>query len=153
IDIRHEGQLIRLEAAHSDPVLQQKSTGFLNRTPDLSSNEPVAKVIATGRPLMGEFTNEVAGGFELPQERRDFIRSMNLKSFMSVPLLSRGDVLGAITFVSPTLTAYQDAELRMAEQLADRVAVALDNSRLYTELQKSDRLKDEFLATMSHELR
>jgi signal transduction histidine kinase len=36
---------------------------------------------------------------------------------------------------------------------ADRLAIAIDNSRLYTELRTSDRLKDEFLATMSHELR
>src|SRR5207247_2622341 len=61
--------------------------------------------------------------------------------------------LGAFSFVTSKADNYSEQDIRYAGLLADRAAVALDNSRLYTELEKSDRLKDEFLATMSHELR
>src|ERR1051326_4885690 len=72
---------------------------------------------------------------------------------MAVPLICRGQTLGTLSFVNSKADPYTQQDVRYAELLADRAAVALDNSRLYTELEKSDRLKDEFLATMSHELR
>jgi signal transduction histidine kinase len=41
----------------------------------------------------------------------------------------------------------------MAEDMAGRIAIALDNARLYREIQEGDRRKDEFLAMLGHELR
>ena len=48
---------------------------------------------------------------------------------------------------------YSEQELRLAEDLASRAALAIENAQSYEQLQRADRVKDEFLATLSHELR
>ena len=79
---------------------------------------------------------------------------MGVRSWMSVPLSMRGKVLGAMTFASTQLgRRYEAADLSLAEDLAHRAAVAIENARLYAEVKDADRRKDEFLAMLAHELR
>jgi PAS domain S-box-containing protein len=71
-----------------------------------------------------------------------------------VPLRAGGRVFGAMTFAARSaLHAFDDDDRAFAAQLADYVALAVDNARLFRDLQQASRLKDEFLATLSHELR
>jgi signal transduction histidine kinase len=51
------------------------------------------------------------------------------------------------------VAGYSTEECELISLIAGRAAVALDNRRLYRELQERDRRKDEFLAMLSHELR
>lgn len=75
-------------------------------------------------------------------------------SMMSVPVIVRGKTIGAIAlFLERTDRRYNPFDLALAEDLADRAAIALDNSTLYTKELEANRLKDEFLAIVSHELR
>ena len=70
-----------------------------------------------------------------------------------IPLVARGQTLGLLTLGSRTANRYGAADLSLAQELAARAAVALENGRLYREAQAASRAKDEFLATVSHELR
>jgi signal transduction histidine kinase len=80
---------------------------------------------------------------------------------MIVPLTVRGETLGAFTFATmESGRSYGPDDLALAEELARRAAVAVDNARLYqaerdahAEAQAANRAKDEFLSTVSHELR
>jgi PAS domain S-box-containing protein len=75
-------------------------------------------------------------------------------SGMTVPLRARGRILGTISlFYSESGRRYSPADVELAEDVARRAALALDNARLYREAQEASRIKDEFLATISHELR
>jgi signal transduction histidine kinase/ActR/RegA family two-component response regulator len=75
-------------------------------------------------------------------------------SAMVVPLVARGRTLGAWTFVfAESGRRHREADLQVAQELAGRVAVTLDNARLYREVVAGSRAKDHFLATLSHELR
>jgi PAS domain S-box-containing protein len=71
-----------------------------------------------------------------------------------VPLIVRGNTIGAIRLMlkHPGRT-YNSFALVLAEDLADRAAIALENATLYTKELEANRLKDDFLATVSHELR
>jgi signal transduction histidine kinase/CheY-like chemotaxis protein len=81
-------------------------------------------------------------------------RELGLASYLCVPMISRGKVVGVITFVgAESGRRYRPADLALAEDLARRAAVALENAQLYAELRDADRRKDEFLATLAHELR
>ncbi len=71
-----------------------------------------------------------------------------------MPLAVRGRVLGAVTFVAAESgRRYDSRDLAVAEDLAHRAAVAIENARLYQALREADRRKDEFLALLGHELR
>ncbi|MDG3008026.1 PAS domain S-box protein [Paludisphaera mucosa] len=82
------------------------------------------------------------------------LRAAGVRSYLCVPVVSRGRVVGGITFLSASdRRRFGREELRVAQDLAERVAVAIENARLYRDLQEADRRKDEFLATLAHELR
>jgi signal transduction histidine kinase/DNA-binding response OmpR family regulator len=76
------------------------------------------------------------------------------KSLMILPLEARGRVLGALTLATgPSNRRFGSAEFSLAEDLATRAAIAIDNARLYRDIQEDDRRKNEFLAMLAHELR
>src|SRR5262249_14172403 len=71
-----------------------------------------------------------------------------------LPLRAGGRVFGAIAGVAVNaLRRFDDEDRAFSAELADRVALAVDHARLLRDLQQAGRLKDEFLATLSHQLR
>jgi signal transduction histidine kinase/CheY-like chemotaxis protein len=69
-------------------------------------------------------------------------------------MLARGRCAGAITFMSTVSGRhYGQADVRLAQEVAMRAALAMENARAYEQVQAANRLKDEFLATLSHEMR
>jgi signal transduction histidine kinase len=78
-------------------------------------------------------------------------------SFQAVahlPLAARGHRLGVLTLaLGPSGRRLGPDDLALAEDLAARAAIALDNARLYRNIQEGDRRKNEFLAMLAHELR
>jgi signal transduction histidine kinase len=71
-----------------------------------------------------------------------------------LPLRARGKNLGALALaLGPSGRRFTATDWAVAEDFADRAAIALDNARLYQALQEADRRKDEFLSMLAHELR
>lgn len=82
------------------------------------------------------------------------LRDLNVNEILTVPLHARGHPLGAFTFGRVADSReYDEADERLAEELALRVSSAVDNGRLYRESEESSRAKTDFLAVVSHELR
>src|SRR5205823_11409282 len=73
---------------------------------------------------------------------------------LTVPLVTRAGVSGALTWLaSPERRAFEAKDLDLAEHLARRCALAIDNSRLYREARAAISLRDEFLSVAAHELK
>jgi signal transduction histidine kinase/DNA-binding response OmpR family regulator len=89
-----------------------------------------------------------------PPEDGDAADDSPLGEIHAFPLVTRGKARGALLLgLGPSARRLAGADLSLADSLAGRAASALDNCLLYEEIQRADRRKNEFLATLSHELR
>jgi PAS domain S-box-containing protein len=78
---------------------------------------------------------------------------LGVRTVLAVPLTARGRVLGALTFGLEAGRRFRDGDIALAEQVAHRTALALDNALLYAQAQDAVRVREEFLSIASHELR
>jgi signal transduction histidine kinase/DNA-binding response OmpR family regulator len=71
-----------------------------------------------------------------------------------IPVQARGKTMGVLAIaMGPSGRSHQPADFAVAEDLAGRIGIALDNARLYRDIQEADRRKNEFLNMLAHELR
>ena len=151
-----DGRIQRVAVAHQDPERVERVREIMRRLPiDPRAAEGVGKVVRTGLPeVFPVITDEVLRAVYPEPEKLELVRRLGLRSAMIVPMRAHGRTLGAISIAAAeTERRYALADLRLAEDLARRAALAFDNARLFQEAQEINRLKDEFLATLSHELR
>ena len=150
-----DGSPRRLAVAHVDPAKVEFARDLQRRyPPDPDSPRGVPHVIRTGESQwVAEITDAMLVAGAKDEAHLAILRDLGLGSYLCVPLKGRVGTLGAITFVAESARRYGPDDLRLAEDLASRAATAIENARLYAELREADRLKDEFLATLAHELR
>ncbi|HEY9858910.1 MAG TPA: PAS domain-containing protein [Candidatus Obscuribacterales bacterium] len=89
-----------------------------------------------------------------------FICSMGVSAYAGQPLMVHGRLLGTLSFASLTRTQFSPEEVELLQAISEQVAIALDRAELVASLQQqtedlaqANRVKDEFLAVLSHELR
>jgi PAS domain S-box-containing protein len=155
VDILEEDRSIRrMAAAHVDPVKEELVREMRRRyPPDPNGPQPFLKALRTGRSqLVPEFSDALMEAVAKDAEHLSILRSLNYKSAIAVPLVARERTLGAITLLfAESERRYGPTDLPLAEELAQRAALAVDNARLYREAQQAIRLRDEFLAVAAHE--
>ncbi|NWJ95981.1 MAG: DUF4118 domain-containing protein [Chloroflexi bacterium] len=162
--IRQEnGSVQRLSVVHSDSTKEAQGREVLERCPfEESENHPVMVVLRTGESMVfNRIPDELFAKLTPNSETLLDLQKLGFKSAMSVPLLARGQALGVINLIfSDSGRLYNEAELILAEELARRAALAIDNARLYQKAQLAieaqkelDQLKDNFLSIAGHELR
>lgn len=154
--LNSEGQIEQIEAAHVQPEKVALAKEFYEKFPPRwDSEDGVAATIRTGRSrFVPRISDEMIERAAQSAEHLRIIRSVGLRSYISVPIRHNGRSFGALSLVmAESERAFEEQDLWLAESLGDRAAVALENARLYGEAQRVNRIKDEFLATLSHELR
>jgi signal transduction histidine kinase len=164
VDILEEnGSIRRLGIYHPDPE-KQKLAQKLEASWAPEPDDPF------GAPSMLRDTRTIAitDGIEATlaatahsPDNLHILRQLGIGSLLTVPLVARKRLLGAITFVSAQRgVSYSPEDVQLAEDVANRGALALDNAQVYDlalVLQRSaetaNRAKTAFLGAMSHELR
>jgi PAS domain S-box-containing protein len=138
VDVLEPGGEVRLLAvAHVDPEKVRWAGELRKRFPtDPTAEQGLANVIRTGRSELHAVVSpqrleSAAGG---DPEILEIFRELRIRSVMIVPLVARGRTLGAMQFVwAESGRSYDEDDLRLAEDVAGRAALALDNARLYRE--------------------
>lgn len=149
VHIAEDGKLAEpLAIAHVDPQKVNLLQELLRKyPPDPQRSSGLPNVLRTGRPeLYHEIPDALLRQIAHDEDHLQLLHGLGLRSSMVVALKARGRTLGAITFVSTTAARLYSAEdLAMAEELANRAALAIDNARLFlgaeTELAERRRME------------
>jgi PAS domain S-box-containing protein len=156
-----DGGLRRLQTAYADPAkadVARRLEGHYGRLATTDFRSPahrLIRVMRSGEPeLVPSVTADWLDSVSLDPEHRRLLKELAPQTLMHVPLVIRGRPLGVITCVRTDAGhPYGDDDLALAQELARRGAVAVENAQLFREALIANRAKDEFLATLSHELR
>jgi len=124
--------------------------------PHLRSSHPAARVVRTGRPLLYADIAERSLE-EAPRSEARLLRALwgaGFRSAIVAPLTTARHATGAITVaLDGSGRRYGPRQVSLMQELGRRAGLALDNARLYSQLQRAIEAKDEFLGLISHELR
>ncbi|WP_416666874.1 response regulator [Egbenema bharatensis] len=153
----HEQTIERVAWHHGNPQKQEWMNQIVNYIPPMSvKHHPVSYALLKGSAMfITHVTEEWLQSIALSAEHLQFMQAAELRSLMTIPLIVQDRILGALTFcfTSDSDRHYTQADLTLANELAHRAALALDNAQLYQQAQNANRAKDQFLAVLSHELR
>jgi PAS domain-containing protein len=129
-----QGAIRRLAMKHRDPqmapLLEALETHYPHR---VDAPGGPARVIRTGQAeLWPEIASDAIDRAAVDAEHLEILRSLDIRSYLAVPLIARGRTLGAISFVyAGSGRRYTTDDLALAEELGRRAAVAVDNARLF----------------------
>jgi signal transduction histidine kinase len=164
VDILEEDDGVhRLGIYHPDPE-KQRLARELDETWVPEADDPFGAPAMLREARTVAITDDIEGTLAASAHtphNLHILRQLGIGSLLTVPLIARKRLLGAITFVSSQTGVSHGAEdVRLAEDIAARGALALDNAQVYDlalVLQRSaetaNRAKTAFLGAMSHELR
>ena len=157
IDTLDEDGSVRLLAvAHVDPNKEELVRELRRRyPPSPRARYGLRKVLESGHPeLYADILPAWRRAAARDAEHLALMEALDARSSLCVPLRARGETLGAMTFVcAASGRRYGPPDLELAQDLADRCALALDNARLHGRLQETLRTRERFLASLVHDLK
>lgn len=143
---------------HRDMASLGLAWSYIYRQPLVVGEGIIGQVVSTGYPSL---TTNIRAAADMTNPGTYHPMPMKLASLLILPLRTRREMLGALIIAANDPDrAMTDDKLPLAEILAERAALAIENAKLYTEqvdarrkVEDLSRLKDEFLSIASHELR
>ncbi len=127
--------LVRVASAHSDPAWKAAVAQLVHAFPvDVSSRARVARVVRTRQPIVEPQITESMYVDTFPDpEARALVNGIGMSSLLIVPMVARGEALGAIAFVrSEPVNPFDSEDVRLAVTLASRSALVVQNAQLYS---------------------
>jgi signal transduction histidine kinase/ActR/RegA family two-component response regulator len=169
------GDLCAVDLVETDGVIRRAACAHVDATKEnlayevrarhgfsVTAPQSVSAVVRSRRSaLVSPATSADLEQAAQNSDQLDLFRQMGVSSWMVVPMIARDNVLGAVTFaVTESERRYDRTHLRFAEAVVGQAAAAGDSARLYraaeagrAAAEAANRAKDQFLSTLSHELR
>jgi signal transduction histidine kinase len=122
---------------------------------------PTGQGSVVGRTVAGGTTVQIPDVMADPDYKNtQFTKFGNVRTLLGVPMLREGAPTGVIAMMRSEVKPFTDKQIELAQTFADQAVIAIENVRLFEEIQEKSRQveetskhKSQFLANMSHELR
>jgi GAF domain-containing protein len=150
--VRPREDLLRFAASyrHSDDFVH-----FMEERPI-----PLARGSATGRALLEGKVVHIPDVKDDPDYTYVDERLGGFRTIVAVPMLREGTSIGVLALTRVTMRPFTEKQIELASTFADQAAIAIENVRLFEEIQDKNRQlqlasenKSQFVSSMSHELR
>jgi PAS domain S-box-containing protein len=155
VDVLGENGIIRRAyGLHKDPAKTPLLEEFCSRyPPTLESSQPTAVAIRTGKSQLVPMVDRELAPATKDARDAQLTHDLGARSMIVAPMWAGDRVIGSIGLVSEVPDHYGMRELQVAEELARRTGVALQNAGLYREAQNATRVREHVLAVVSHDLK
>lgn len=163
--IDDNGELHQVASGHTDATRERLANSMRQLYPRSQDDDtsPVMRVLRTGRPaFIPEVGPDALRAISRDDEHLRIWQSLAPRSVIIVPLSGHQGVLGTLSLIttSDSERRFTPADVPMAEDLARRAALAVENAQLYAQAQEAIRTaeeavraREEFLSVAAHELK
>ena len=146
--------LIRVGVAHVDQEKEPLLRELPRFTSALSSEHPMRRVMAGESIFVPEITDPMLAQMSATDEHASLVALIDPRSLVAVPLRVGDRVTGVLAlYDSESGRRFTRDDLELAEELARRASLAVDNARLFHEANRATRDRDEMLGVVAHDLR
>jgi PAS domain S-box-containing protein len=131
-----DGRREPVAVAHVDPARLEMASQLRAYEPDeLDPERGLGRVLRTGEPsLYNAISDEMLRATAVDEQHLRLLRDVGMRSVLIVPMTVRGRTIGTLTMVSAESgRTFDEADVEFAGQIAERAALAVENSRLYSE--------------------
>ncbi|MFW6078884.1 MAG: PAS domain S-box protein [Gemmatimonadota bacterium] len=155
VDVIRDDEIGRVASHHRDPTREALVRELCRFAPTRDRPLELGDVLARGESArIDDVTDAWLRSISRDERHLQILRELSPRSLMMVPLRARGRTTGAITIASTRDDrVWDEHDLGLAEDFAERAGFALENARLYREAKRATRVRDEVLAVVSHDLR
>ena len=154
--LSEDGSIRPLAVTHANPEKKQFAQEVIRRFPPTSKrNAGVINVISTGVPiLVRDVSDDLLGQVAQTQEHLEMLRRGSIQSYICVPLTARNRTLGAMSFfTAESKRSYTQDDLALAEEVASRAALIIDNAMLLGSLKRTVDEKQLLLQELHHRVK
>lgn len=155
IDLFEDHEVRRVKVACRDPAKIELCEVFKHVQIGRRGAHPLWSVLDSRRPLLlARPSQEEIAALAESEEHLRALQAVDIRSMLAVPLLVHARLLGTMALVSSSpARTYGPADVRLAEQLAQRAALSIVNARLLREARRATQARDEVLGVVAHDLR
>jgi PAS domain S-box-containing protein len=153
--VERDDRVKRLKVVSADPGKATIAAEFEQLPLDRRRRHLAKQAFESRQPFVTEHVTPAAlESLAQSAEHLRLLRAVDPQSLLGLPLVVRGELLGALLLISSTPSRrYGPDDVRFGEAIADRVALAIENARHYRAAVQSTRLRDEMLGVVAHDLR
>src|SRR6516165_9350697 len=157
-----DADMVSINRAQEDGYRAIAMYGFSPELKKYVSEHPIpgGKASVVGRTVMEGSTIQIPDVTADPDYKSEFVKTANIRTLLGVPLLREGTPTGVIALMRHEVRPFTEKQIELVATFADQAVIAIENVRLFEEIQEKSRQveeaskhKSQFLANMSHELR
>jgi signal transduction histidine kinase len=153
--VGRDGELAQVATAHADESLHAALAELhLFYPPRLDSQRGIAHVLACGKAELHPVIDEgVLGSIVRDERHAELLQTLGFVSVIIAPLRARGGLLGTLSLMRGAASPVYDADdLALAQDLADRIGLAVDNARMYEDAQEYSSHLEQHVAERTQQL-